>query len=293
MFGWRKDPFDRRDYLHLRKLVVLPPAASLATLLEPAWDQGNEGSCVGQGVSLNLVTVMKQLGIYLERIGPRWIYNGARYLDGTLSMDIGTTPGSALDWLLKQGLLVESKWLYVAGQDTFLAPSSERMAQAVAYLDFAYYRVDNGVDGIKSALAEGHAVSLGAPWFQKWMDPGPEGILAPVAAQDEVAGGHETCLYDYDDAVNSFGDQNSWGGAWGKEGRCRMPYGALQAFKQLGGYDAHYVTMKATIVPLPQPAPSCAVGNRIASVMSLLPRAVHRINPRTARGEFTYSYKRR
>ena len=290
-FGWSKDKYDPHDYLHRRKLVTLPDTADLSNLLPVVRDQGKVGSCVGFGIGANLSGVAMTLGILSGWYSPTWLYNGARFIEGTLPLDLGCEPGDALDWCLKHGILLESFWPYDAEKLDRSAPSSERMAQADKYKGFAYYRVDNGVDGICSALAEGHLVSIGTPWFDKWRDP-PEGMLPDVAESDSVAGGHETILAAYDRSKGVFNiGQNSWGTAWGKAGRYSMPFSAFDVFKKLGGYDAHYIVFTSEPAP-PEPAPSCAVGNAIAGVMNLLPRAVHKVYPGTARGAFAYSYKK-
>ena len=245
-YGWKKDRFDERDYLH-KKLVVIPSRVVL-TLMPSVRDQGDVGSCVGFGIGASLCAEAKFLGIFSEWYSPTWIYNGARFVEGSLLKDSGCEPGDALSWLSKKGCLLEQFWPYNPNKLDTSTPSSVREAQAIKYPEFAYYRVVDGATGICSAIAEGHVVSIGNPWFDNWMEA-PKGVLPEPSSS--IVGGHETCLYGYDQDLRMFYGQNSWGSSWGMGGRFIMPFSALDAFKGMGGYDAYYVTFAASPEPNP------------------------------------------
>jgi hypothetical protein len=245
--GWRKDKYDHRDFLHPTAKVV-PPSADLKQYIPPIRDQGQEGSCVGFGIGGNICSVAKQLGIFTQWYSPRYIYNGARYMEGTLMQDVGCEPGDALAWSQKMGCLLEKYWLYVDVPLDTSAPSSKREKEAVKYPKFTYTRCVDGFDGICSALAAGHIVSIGTPWPQKWMEP-VKGLLPEVVAGDFGGEGHETFLYKYDktqvvysSGVFPFFGANSWGTAWGDQGLYVMPSSAFEVMKQVGGYDAYIIT---------------------------------------------------
>ena len=194
VFGWRKDKYDKKDYLHTRKFIVLPDKVSLANLLTSIRDQGNVGSCVGHGIGINLNSVKKGLGIFEEWCSPTFIYNGARYIEGTLPFDIGCEPRDALDWTLDYGILLEHFWPYDPTKVDAQAPSTKRINEADRYKGFAYFRAVDGVDGLCDALASGYFVSIGTPWFSEWMSSPPCGRLPKPTINSSVAGGHETCL---------------------------------------------------------------------------------------------------
>jgi hypothetical protein len=260
-FGWRKDPYDARDYLHKPKLLQIPNAVSLRALLPPVRNQGAVGACVGFGIAVNLGGVAAGQKAFSEWFSPTWIYNGARFIEGTLTQDVGAAPGDALSWLQKNGTLLEHFWPYSANLDQS-APSSLQMSEVNKYPDFAYYRCVDGPIGIASALADAEAsyraggpawlVSIGTPWFDKWYSqPIPaDGVLPAVTASDAVVGGHETCLSDYDLTTAMFYGQNSWGTPWGDKGRYWMPFEAFDTMKQIGGYDAQYIKFTMTSVPV-------------------------------------------
>lgn len=249
-FGWRKDAYDSRDYLHKMKVAIIPGVMTLEEYLPDVRNQGNVGSCVGFGIGGNITARAKQRGNYTQWFSPTWIYNGARYIEGTLSEDVGCYPRDALDWLLEKGCLLESLWPYNPLMLDRKAPPSSLEPEAAKTPLIAYYRVVDSVDGLCSAIADGFCVSIGTPWFKKWMNPMPTwrcgwrnvpGILPEVTVSDETVGGHETFLYGYDMKQQVFYGQNSWGITWGAGGRYIMPFSAIEVFKDLGGYDAHYI----------------------------------------------------
>jgi hypothetical protein len=109
-------------------------------------------------------------------------------------------------------------------------------------------------DGIRAALAAGHLVSLGTPWYASWDYPNAEGIVP--ADYSRVVGGHAYLAYGYDTDKQLVYCQNSWGVAWGKSGRFAVPFSSFEAHKKYGGYDAHYINVCWGVVePEPEPEP--------------------------------------
>jgi len=271
-FGWQKDKYDGRDYLHRMRVGTVPDSVVLRDLLTDVRNQGNVGSCVGFGVGVNLNSVKKALNIFVEWHSPTWLYNGARFIEGTLTQDVGCYPRDALDWVVEKGMLLEHFWPYNAGSLDASAPSSTKQAQATRYKGFAYYRVVDSVDGIRDAIAAQHFVSIGSPWYREWMSPPATGMLATPTVNSEVVGGHETCLYGYDSTAGFFYGMNSWGTGWAADGHYKMPFEAIDVFKATGGYDAHYITFSSDTEPPLPPAPTpspCKAGNGVARFMNI------------------------
>jgi hypothetical protein len=252
--GWKKDRYDSRDYLHVKlPPPKIPDSFSLIEFLPEVRDQGRVGSCVGFGIGGNLTGLAKKLGTFLEWFSPTWIYNGARFLEGTLTQDSGAYPRDALEWIKKNGCLLESLWPYDPQRLDKSAPPSSLIPEAQKRPILEYYRVTSGVEGICSAIASGYFVSIGTPWFNKWMETEKGGILAEIHEDDIEAGGHETFLYGYNKTQGYFYGINSWGKDWGINGRFAMLFSAFDVFKKFGGYDAHYVIVNWDGEPEPEP----------------------------------------
>jgi hypothetical protein len=240
--GWKKDPFDYAATYHKPEVAKLPEYASLYDYVPYVRHQRDMQSCVGFGMGGALTATIKQyLGMksHPEWFSPQWIWNGARNIEHTLTQNVGVYPRDAIAWLQTQGMLLEHFWPYSPVELDAGFPS-KYADKAILYPEFKAIRVDNGVQGLMSALADGHVVAIGTPWPVKWI-AAPQGVLPEITVNDEILGGHATFIYAYS---NMFAIQNSWGDGWGACGRCCMPMQAFEVFKKIGGYDAHYFTFK-------------------------------------------------
>lgn len=256
LVGWKKDPYDKRDLIRPIRRAGLPEKVDLLSLMPQVRDQGQVGSCVGFGVGANLYAQALIDGLEPgEWFSPTWIYNGARFLEGTLMNDVGCYPRSALKWLGDKGALLEHLWPYNPNRLDTRTPPSDLNPEAARWPVLSYTRVVGGAAGIASALAEGKPVSVGTPWYDKWMFTGPDGKLAAITEQDHPAGGHETVIYGYDALEQVFLFQNSWGTDWAKAGRAKMPMQAFSIFTAHGGYDAYTIDVNWDGTQPPPPKP--------------------------------------
>jgi hypothetical protein len=244
-FGWRKDERRETDFL-VRHPPTIPAATSLKVCLPSARDQGETSACVGFGIAALLTAVRTReraatvggFSTKADWFSPLWVYNGARELEDCIKEDAGCMPRDALRWLAKRGCLLEADWPFDPKHPDLSRPPVSFYHPASEWPITRYFRCVDGIRGIMSAIATGHPVALGVPWFEKWLDVGALGTLMPVSAGDPIAGGHETCLFAYDQKRGVFGDLNSWGPDWGRNGTCEIPFEAFDVFKQVGGYDA-------------------------------------------------------
>jgi hypothetical protein len=260
--GWKKDKYDGRDFLH-RPVKAIPDEVDLSKFLAPTRNQEDEGSCTGFGIGGNLSSLAKMLGVYTEWFSPRDIYNGGKFVGGYLTEE-GAMPRDCFEWLRSHGALLDSLWPYIANQGSSTAPPSRLDSERAKHPVLEYRRVDNGVDGICGALAEGHFVSIGTPWYEKWMDTDSNGNLAQISINDPVAGGHETFLFGHSRPKKLVFGLNSWNG-WGynQTGIYRMPFDSFEVFKQVGGYDAHYAIVQWGTAPSPTPPPPAGLHLRL------------------------------
>ena len=108
------------------------------------------------------------------------------------------------------------------------------------------YKTASGAQNIASLLQSGTVIQ-GTPYFNAWMEPGPDAFLdgdgSPEAFQaainSGVAGGHETCITALEKlAVTETGQvipekcvvrvRNSWSASWGDSGSFRLHLSTLQ-----------------------------------------------------------------
>jgi hypothetical protein len=273
LIGWKKDKYDERDYVFKPRAALVPANVNLLDMLPEVRNQFDVGACTGFSIGGNLTAIAKQQGFFEEWFSPTFIYNGARYLEGTLLKDVGAEPRNCLKWVQKSGALLEHLWPYDGWKLDSTVPSSSLIAQSLKFVTFNYYRITEGTYGIMSALANGHLVSLGCPWFDKWYAPAADGILPKVNKDDEILGGHATLLWGYDNDV--LHGRNSWGREWGCKGNFAMRMSSLDVFKQLGGYDAYYIELSLSPQATPvTPAPQgCTCSQAVLSMVRTFNRA--------------------
>lgn len=253
-FAWKKDKFDPKDYTHAKVgflTEVIPDSINLEQYCPEVRNQGSLGSCTGHAFGGILSALALKLGVFTEWFSPTWIYNGARFIEGTLQEDSGAYPSNCCKWIKSMGCLLEHDWPYNPTVLDIAPPTTDESdeAEAKKYPIVTYIRVTGGSNGIMNALASGNMVAIGTPWFEEWSDIGSTGILPAITDKSIPMGGHETFLYGYDKVKQVFYGQNSWGADWGRRGRYTMPMSAFTMFRAFGGYDAHYVTVNWTGAP--------------------------------------------
>lgn len=263
LVGWKKDPFDKRDKIRPVRLEAMPEKVDLLELMPAVRDQNKVGCCFGFSAAENLYGQARiDKSEPVEIFSPTWIYNGARFLEGTLGQDVGCYPRSGLEWLRMKGALPERLWPYNGAKLDPRTPASELEPEAARWPIISYSRVIGGAAGIASALAEGKPVSIGTPWYDEWCYPGPDGLLPKITTASRPAGGHATIVYGYDmttETLRIHGEglflcQNSWGETYGAGGRFLLPMSAFKVFTQQGGYDAYTIDVDWT-GPRPEPGP--------------------------------------
>jgi hypothetical protein len=251
--GWKKDRFRPQDKYHKPKVVKIPDEFSLAQYLPKVGDQDGIGACTGFGIGGMSCVEAAKIGIIQPNedmyFSQNWLYNLGRWKEGTLSTDCGAYPGDIFDVLDDYGYVLYKDWPFENKLDTTNPMLKKRYA--IKYPNFVAIRVDNGAQGIISAIADGHSVAIGTPWPESWMSYS-QGCLPEINENTIICGGHETFLYGYDNINKVFYGQNSWNTGWGLNGRYTIPMSVFEVFKEFfGGYDAQYSSFDVPI-PIPQ-----------------------------------------
>lgn len=255
IYGAKKDPY-RPDVVSKMGAAVLPDEVDMSEYLPGARYQQSLNACVGFAIGAQLTGLAKKRGVYTEWFSPMWVWNGARFIEGTLTENVGVYPRDAFDWIKEKGSLLEQFWRFT-GQMDASAPSSEDSVEAKKLPIIERYRVTGNQNDICSALAQGNFVCIGTPWFAEWETIFPDGKLPVATKKSRVGGFHETLLYGYDRKAGMFKGLNSWGLVWGRLGHYDMPFESFDIFGTFGGWDAMYCT-----VPWPeQPKKKCWLKN--------------------------------
>lgn len=217
------------------------------------FDQDGRGMCVGAADCELTANDAARLGIipanYPLFYSPWYVYNWARFMHGWLNDDFGCYPEDAAQAIVDHGVLRYDSWPCVRDEYGNIEmdrtdPSIWEMA-ASKYPATIKARIDNGVDGLLAALADG-VVSLAVPWFPNWDSSYKSGVLPPPGTWGNAR--HNVLLDGWNKDEGMFYGLNSWG-EWGiresangeRPMRCgfKMPFEYIEMFKQqYGGYDA-------------------------------------------------------
>ncbi len=200
----RIEEFDEasRDYPICAVITQERPTTKLWTIPdgEPVLDQGQEGACVGFGVTNELRFFPVPMTGLNEAFARETIYWQAQRIDqwpggsypGATPVYEGTSVLAGIKVAAKLGFYGEYRWAF----------NEAEMALAVSQI--------------------GPAV-IGVPWYRGMFKPDSRGYLRPTGP---IAGGH--CVLVCGITVTSVtGDgyytiYNSWGAGWGRNGTARI-----------------------------------------------------------------------
>lgn len=224
-------PADDRDYPFVPVITNLASRVDLRQYAGGIEDQGRIGSCTCNAT-------VSACEILLDRAGkPRdlsrlFLYYIIREYEGRIGKE-GAFTRDALNLGRKIGIPPESLWPYNIEKEND-RPSNEAYANTA--LINRYERISFIKEGdispnwvsIKQALAEGMPVVFAMPVSNDFLT-----IQGPLAEQQYKRvgtmgttniGNHAMCIVGYDDALDGFIVENSWGSGWGDRGYWKLNY---------------------------------------------------------------------
>src|SRR6202035_4840424 len=143
-YGWGRDPPGDRDFVYGAPLVRfpqgLPPSIDLRSECPPVYDQGQLGSCTGNGIAGAIEFDQRKQKNKQFTPSRLFIYYNERVIEGTVSQDSGAQVRDGIKSVATIGAPPEKDWPYNIKEfaDTPPAP-----AYAAAKLDLvsSYMRV--------------------------------------------------------------------------------------------------------------------------------------------------------
>lgn len=252
-------PQDMRDYIFGSKaddnvstdfqweVSQLPSAVDLKPFTEAVEDQGSYGSCVGHGIISGAETMFARVGHNMNLSPMFAYYNGrrrAQELWGDPITDNGTYTRAALSGAGKWGLATEAVWPYSSPVND--RPSDEAYADGATRL-VTRYETCGGVNtsgrrdmiaDIKVALASGYPVVFGVPlvtaFYRITGKLSTHHAQYPSVGRDltkdpNYIGNHCMHIIGYDDGLQAFIVENSWGPQWGDGGFVALSYAHVLA----------------------------------------------------------------
>jgi C1A family cysteine protease len=235
-YGWLSQLPDHRDLQYVSAGAPMPAAVAPLTANIPAYDQGQLGSCTGNGCARLFEHRLHAEGRALLIPSRLFIYYNERALEGTINSDSGAQVRDGLKVLAKFGAPPETDWPYNIGKFK-LKPPAQAYADALKDQALQYHAVKLALADIKQALADGNPVVGGFTVYESFESArvAQTGLMPLPGAKEAVLGGHCVLWDGYDDASQTFWCANSWGQAWGcapaagkARGWFKMPYANLK-----------------------------------------------------------------
>ena len=231
MFGWIRQKKDNRDFksaIHLvdnREKIKLPKAFLLET--NKIYNQAELGSCTANMGSLmayyetrekNLATTYDPSRLYL--------YYNTRVLQGTIGEDSGADIRNVFKSINEKGICNEKHCKYDIKKFT-KRPSARAYKDGAKHQVLIYATVPQEIEAIKLTLYSKTLVGFGFDVYDGFMkgDWHKKGFIMPLPKSNEkIIGGHAVTIVGWDDKIQCFIIQNSWGSEWADHGRFYMPY---------------------------------------------------------------------
>jgi C1A family cysteine protease len=222
-YGWIRDNPDQRDHLYAAPVVALaalPASVDLRSKCPPVYDQGQLGSCTGNGVAAAVHFDRMKQKLSPDFVPSRlFIYYNERVIENTVESDSGA---------MIRGVCPESEWAY---DITKFAdkPSAKCYKDALKYKAVSYQRIVQSLNQMKGCLASGFPFVYGFTVYESFegQKVAQSGSVPMPAPKEKVLGGHCVVAVGYDDSQQRFINRNSWGTTWGMKGYFTMPYGYL------------------------------------------------------------------
>lgn len=261
--------------------------------LEPEYDQGRIGSCVGHDIDI-VRSMMHGLATGEWKNFSAWaIYQWSREKANIPPHVEGSTNLGGMKALHQIGVCLESLWpTPLKYADVLPEPPSARV-EASPYKITSYWQVGHTEAEIKAAIygvtkpfsykmpdgSPGKAPAVTAlPIFNTITEVGDDGIVPMPKLGDRLLGGHSTPYIGWKviDAELYWYNQGSWGNDVGKNGRFYFP----------GRYPLYDVwIMHVGGEPQPPPKP-CPYGNMATHLLNAL------LISRGRKGRFSYGNPR-
>jgi C1A family cysteine protease len=214
--GWRRQLPDVRDHVFSAYVTTLPAHVDLHAMIGPVWDQGEAGSCTGNGTAAAIKYDRVKSGETPDFVPSRLLlYYDGRQIEGTQGTDAGAAIRDVVKAAATSGVCPETDWPYDLNALT-TQPSTEAYAAASPYKVSSYQALQQNLSTMKSTLAAGYVFVFGFTVYSSFMTDrmATTGLMWLPQSGDRAEGGHCVCAVGYN-SKNYIMCRNSWGTGWG------------------------------------------------------------------------------
>lgn len=235
VLNWAREPKDERDYKSTRRLAAPEtiPSEYELPLQIPVYDQLDIGSCVANSAaSCYRFESAQVIGNFSFDPSRLFVYYNARKIQGWEKEDSGAYIRDGFKAMNKWGLPNERIWPYKT-EDFAKEPTVQAYTDGEKNIIVEYAKVPQTELSIKQTILAGGAVSFGFDVYSSFFGAWPEtsGIMPIPKKGETFEGGHAVTIIGWSDVKKCFLIQNSWGKAWGQDGKFWMPYSYVLSSK--------------------------------------------------------------
>ena len=233
-YGWVRDLPDARDFAYAAPLFRfpqgLPTSVDLRSDCPPIYDQGQLGSCTGNGIAGAIEFDQRKQGNKVFIPSRLFIYYNERVMENTVNQDVGAQVRDGIKSVATLGAPPETDWPYNIAKFAD-RPPMKAYTDAKQDLVSTYSRVNQDLTQMRGCLAEGYPFVFGFTVYESFesQQVASTGVVPMPQSGEKIVGGHCVVAVGYDDNRRVFIIRNSWGTGWGMKGYCTMPYEYLQS----------------------------------------------------------------
>jgi len=227
-YGWKPDLPDHRDFKYSAPEPPeegLPSSVDLRDGCPSVYDQGQLNSCTANAIAgaFEFTLIKENLQDFMP--SRLFIYYNERVIENSVPNDSGANLRDGLNSVNQQGTCTEDEWPYNISEFA-QKPFQSCYQDALQNVVSTYSGVSQDIDQMKGCLAEGYPFIFGFTVYESFdsQQVAQTGIVPMPGDDESVTGGHAVVAVGYDDDQNGFIVRNSWGGDWGLNGYCIMPY---------------------------------------------------------------------
>lgn len=224
------DKLDTRDKIFVCTSTVLPSKVDYRSYTGEIENQYSTGSCVANATVSSLELLAQRNGVTLD-LSRLFLYYTLREPYSQLKdKDQGSYLRDGFKMCNKIGIPEEKYWDFLV-EKVNTKPSDEAYSKASENKVLSYNRIveksANTVTEVKTAIANGFqtiiAIELDKSFYYLNKNISTQNY-AGISKQQDVIGSHAMTVIGYDDELQGFILENSWGQTWGDKGCCLIPY---------------------------------------------------------------------
>ncbi|MCD6435139.1 MAG: hypothetical protein J7L15_01930 [Clostridiales bacterium] len=253
--GVVKQPEDSRDFIFRAPRAVSMPIRYKNPNIREIENQLSTGSCVANATCSSLEMMYTQ-NTQNTQTTPRSLnlsrmfvyYNAREPYENLKEKDQGAYMRDGFKSINHLGVCSEDKWEFKVLQVN-KKPSQEAYEVAKDNMLLKYERLQD-ITSIKIAVLNNQAVIFGIPLKSDFFR-----IKGPIAthnyeATGTNAGGHAMAIVGYDDELNGFIIENSWGTSWGDNGLALIKYDIFEKY-YFDVWTATELDFEKSLTPVP------------------------------------------